>query len=151
MAIGSSSNKAPQAQIAFESAIGAGGGFEVGPLPFQPVVIDLGDRIIIPADVADVSFFGFVPQVIQSRRIAVQTIGDHVCLPEGGGISKGNVQGAAGILGGPSGREEPTLEGIKFGVFSGPDPFFWPLTRNWVSSVKSRLWGLKGTCRGPRF
>ena len=124
MAIGSSRNKAPQAQIAFESAIGSGGGFEVGPLPFQPVVIDFSERIIIPADVADVPFFGFVSQVIQSGWIAVQTVGDHICFPEGGGISKGDVQGAAGIFGGPSGREEPTLEGIEFGVFSGPNPSF---------------------------
>jgi hypothetical protein len=124
MAIGSSSNKAPQAQIAFESAIGAGCGFEVGPLPFQPVIVDLGEWIIVPTDVADVSFFGFVSQVIQSRGIAVQTVGYHVCLPETRGISEGDVQGATGILCRPSGREEPTLEGIELGVFSGPDPSF---------------------------
>ncbi len=124
MAIGSSSDKAPQAQITFESAIGGGRGFEVGPLSFQTVVVELCERIIIPADVADMTFFGFISQVIQSGWIAMQPIGNHVCLPEGRGVGKGDVQGAAGILGGTSGREEPGLDGIEFGVFSGPDPSF---------------------------
>ena len=82
MAIGSSSDKAPQAQVTFESAIGSGRGLEVGPLSFQAVVVDLGQRIIIPTDVAAMPFFGFISQIIQGGWIAVQAIGNHICFSQ---------------------------------------------------------------------
>lgn len=58
--------------------------------------------------------FGLVLEVVQCAGIAVQAIGDDICLSQRRGALKGDVECASGVFGRPSGRDEEGLNGIEF-------------------------------------
>lgn len=70
------------------------------------------------------AFFCVVSEVIESAGVRMESVGDDVGLTQRGRVFKGDVEGAAGVFCTSARGDEPCLQGVEAGVFTGPEPAF---------------------------
>lgn len=98
VAVSAAGHETPEAEIAFEAPEGSSGGFEVGPLTFEAIVVDEDFGIRLPADVADVEALGVVEQVVESAGVRPEAISDDISFSQRRRVFEGDVEGAASIF-----------------------------------------------------
>ena len=72
------------------------------------------------------TLFCFIAEVIECTGVAVKAVGDDVSFFKSRGCREGDIEGASTELCRALRGEEPSLQGIEFGIFAEPDPAFFP-------------------------